>query len=854
MSEGKVQGFPTKVDQDEPLEVAPSQPVTVTSGDGAVSVGGNVSGGVVVHNYPQAPPPSSLPFVPQKIRLEELPRVSGELVGRDARLKQLDEAWSDPKTHIVTIVAWGGVGKTALVAEWEGRLAARDFDGADAFDWSFYSQGTRDEVSASGEPFLNAALRFFGGDEGEQIASSPRVAEEKGRELAAFVAGRKALLILDGLEPLQYPPSHYLHGELKDPGVAALLKGLASRNPGLCVVTTRESVTDLARYRSTTAPEWKLEGLSPETGVELLKKLGVWGSKDDLATLVEDVDGHALTLNLIGTFLVKAHGGDVRKRDRVKLEKADAKIQGGHAFKAIAAYESWLGTGGEEGARQLAILRLLGLFDRPATGECLDALRKEPAIPVLTDALVGLDEDDWRLAVSSLSDCGLLSPSPVSGEGRGESWDLDAHPLIREYFAKQLREKTPEAWCAAHGRLFEHLRDTTEQFPKTLEGLQPLYQAVAHGCHAGRQQEACDTIYFARILRGQEFYSIRKLGAFGTDLGAVACFFDPPWRRVSPALSEADQAWLLNQAAFHLRALGRLTEALEPLRVALDQGIEQKTWNHVASGASNLSELELTLGDVAAAVQDGEQSVTFADRSGDAFRKIETSTTQADALHQSGRRSDALPLFRAAERLQEEWQPEYPRLYSLQGFQYCDLLLAEAERAAGRGAVGEADRAAVSDALLEVEERGRKMFAWRVPSDPVLDIALDHLTLGRVALYRSILFGPDFASATAEIEQAMDGLRRAGAAHHLPKGLLTRAWLHFLKGHPAAARAFLAEAQEIAERGPMPLFLADIALYRGRLFGDPAALAEARRLIEKHGYGRRLEELADAEAAMQLAG
>ena len=48
---------------------------------------------------------------------------------------------------------------------------------------------------------------------------------------------------------------------------------------------------------------------------------------------------------------------------------------------------------------------------------------------------------------------------------------------------------------------------------------------------------------------------------------------------------------------------------------------------------------------------------------------------------------------------------------------------------------------------------------------------------------------------------------------------------------------------------PMPLFLADIHLYRARLFGDPSALAEARRLIEKHGYGRRLEELADAEEA-----
>jgi len=63
----------------------------------------------------------------------------------------------------------------------------------------------------------------------------------------------------------------------------------------------------------------------------------------------------------------------------------------------------------------------------------------------------------------------------------------------------------------------------------------------------------------------------------------------------------------------------------------------------------------------------------------------------------------------------------------------------------------------------------------------------------------------------------------------------------------------------------MPLFMADIHLYRARLFGkrkDEDAmmkypwespekdLAEARRLIEKHGYWRRKEELEDAEAAI----
>ncbi len=81
-----------------------------------------------------------------------------------------------------------------------------------------------------------------------------------------------------------------------------------------------------------------------------------------------------------------------------------------------------------------------------------------------------------------------------------------------------------------------------------------------------------------------------------------------------------------------------------------------------------------------------------------------------------------------------------------------------------------------------------------------------------------------------------------------------------------SAQRDLDEAWEIAERGPMPLFLADVHFYRARLFhaatpypwataadgrarGPLDDLAEARRLIEKHGYWRRKEELEDAEAA-----
>jgi hypothetical protein len=128
-------------------------------------------------------------------------------------------------------------------------------------------------------------------------------------------------------------------GELKDQGIEALLKGLAASNQGLCVVTTRYSLPPLRAYWQTTAPEHELKRLSKDAGVALLKTLGVTtGAKKEFEALVEDVNGHALTLQIMGAFLKKAFHGDIRCRDRVKFEKADAKIQGGHAFRAVAAY------------------------------------------------------------------------------------------------------------------------------------------------------------------------------------------------------------------------------------------------------------------------------------------------------------------------------------------------------------------------------------------------------------------------------------------------------------------------------------------------------------------------------------
>ena len=387
--------------------------------------------------------------------------------------------------------------------------------------------------------------------------------------------------------------------------------------------------------------------------------------------------------------LLPPHLRDARKRD-VRRWRDGRILKGGHdrtrhARSVMASYEKWLGKGPER-----AVLYLLGLFDRPASEEEIEALLAPPAIVGLTDAFFqvrrkkGLtgwfgakdylpgDEENWGNAVARLREARLVAEKG----GLGEEGGLDAHPLVRTYFGERLAKKVPKAHRAGHLRLYEHLKQAAPHQPDPLEEMQPLYHAVHHGCRAGRVQEALDEVYKARILRGGEHFSLKKLGAFGSDLAALSGFFERPWETVSSDLSAPAQGFVLNEAGFALRAQGRLAEAVAPMRASSDLDIARKKWKGAAISAGNLSELLLTLGRVEAAVEAARESVELADRSGDAFQKMSKRTTLADALHQAGRVGEARERFEQAEAMQAEWQPETPLLYSLWGYRYCDLLLA----------------------------------------------------------------------------------------------------------------------------------------------------------------------------------
>ncbi len=659
----------------------------------------------------QESPQKSTPDSP-KVDLSSLPTTSPDLFGRSSEVDMLNRCWDSPKTSIVVLVAWGGVGKTSLVNHWLASMAQNDFQGADrVFGWSFYSQGAAEGKQASADRFIADALRWFGDPNPNQGDFA-----DKAKRLSALIKRQKTLLILDGLEPLQAPPGPE-EGRLKDQSLRILLRDLAVGQKGLCVITTRLWTDDLSTWRGKGVERIDLSHLASADGAALLRHLGVQGAEKELRQASQEFDGHALALTLLGTYLAAAYNGDVRQRDKIDCLMYEDMPQGKHARCVMESYEAWM-QASDKGRRELNILRMMGLFDRPAEIGAIRALRAEPAIPGLTDPSpdpspkrrgesAGFSEVQWQFAVKQLRDLRLLSEKD---KDRPDS--LDCHPLIREHFGEKLRSENPAAWKEAHSRLYEYYKNLPEkEFPDTLEEMEPLFAAVAHGCRAGRYQEALDDVFWERILRKGDHFSTTKLGAYGAVLSAVSNFFEILWKKAIDDLSDDWKAKVYNWAGFCVRPLGRLHESIKPMELALEIRIKQEKWDKASMNAGNLSEIWLMKGDIKQAISYAQRSVSYADLSSDRFLKYALRTTFADALHQANEISEAERLFEEAEVIHKEETSEYPYLSSIRGFRYRDLLMSQKKYG-------------------KVIEQASKTLDWAIQKKLLLAIALDRLSLG----------------------------------------------------------------------------------------------------------------------------
>ena len=213
---------------------------------------------------------------------------------------------------------------------------------------------------------------------------------------------------------------------------------------------------------------------------------------------------------------MRTYNGDIRCRNEVSGHLGHDVRQGVHARKVMESYQTWFGEGPE-----LSVLRMLGLFDRPADEKALGALMKSPAIPGLTESLTNLSPPEWRVILGRLRRTRL-----VAGEDPHSPSSLDAHPLVREYFGEQLRSLQTDAWKECNRRLYHYYRTLAPHLPDSFREMEPLFLAVICGCNAGLFRGALHEVYIPRIQRGNTSFAANVLGARGALLSALAHFFE----------------------------------------------------------------------------------------------------------------------------------------------------------------------------------------------------------------------------------------------------------------------------------------------------------------------------------------
>ena len=292
--------------------------------------------------------------------IQNIPQTYNRIFGRELDFKRINHFLNQKKCKLLTIIAEGGLGKTALLNEWIKSISNDRF--SKIFAWSFYTQGTTERI-VSGDLFIEKAMLFF------NIKINSKLSPwEKGVKLAEFFIQNKFLVILDGLEPLQHPPFSPNEGMLKDIGIKGFIWKLINEKDGesFCIVTSRISLKDFQNNQE--IEELRLKGLNPKSGIRLLKYLGVNDDRKLLIKIINDCKGHGLLLVLIGNFLKMTNGDKIKEINKPDLIENEEYVAH-HLKKILHSYVDWFGEGFE-----LRLILSLGFFDRPIKEQILYSL------------------------------------------------------------------------------------------------------------------------------------------------------------------------------------------------------------------------------------------------------------------------------------------------------------------------------------------------------------------------------------------------------------------------------------------------------------------------------------------------
>ncbi len=732
------------------------------------------------------------------VMLDGAPEPLKEWVGRDELLQSITKDWASGDKHITGLIGFGGEGKSSLARKWvEGVRASANPPDA-VFWWNFYDRPSVDD-------FFESALKFMSGDriDPRKIPS----ANMRAQYIGAMLGKGRYLFVFDGLEVMQHNEGDQ-YGLLKSSDLREFLTFFADpRNASFALITSRAPLTDLLAYVTYTHRE--VDRLSATEGRELLQKIGVKGKDEALDKVVSDWDGHALTLSLIGAYLVDKYQGDVTHIADIPAPTADEpRYQRVH--RVLRRYDEHL----TEAER--VFLTLFSAFRTPVHEDAFEKVFRVPTsvgarlTSPLQQPIAALDDAAFNALVKRLTDYRILRYDAAAHT-------YTTHPLIRNHYFTRLTQGNADQSHAVHERIKDYYLSVAGdvlRFP-TLDDLRPLIEVVHHACQAGVYDEAAELLR-DRIYQGERFVIYHQLGSYETDLTILTGFFPKGDASQQPRANNPQaKRWILNEVGLCLMCLGRLSEAVPFYERSNEMAADLQDWHSTSIGYMNLSELHAHLGRLAASAEAAEQALGLARRAENKQDKMFSLAHHAWALHLRGESEAAGAAFAQAEMLEREIDSDKHYLYSNLGIFHAEYLRR----------TGEADYARrVTEANLEICERNHWAYqiSWchRVLGDLDFDAgqlegAREHYDTA-LKIARSISFRPalieallargrfsakqgDAAAAQSDLTEALDYATAGGYRIYEADIRIALAWMHRAKGDMVAARTEALRAKQMSE-------------------------------------------------------
>jgi tetratricopeptide (TPR) repeat protein len=373
------------------------------------------------------------------------------LIGRKAELKLLTD-WITGKEleadgrkfegdsiRIMSVVAIGGMGKSALTWKWFNDIAPEEMKPLTGrMWWSFY------ESDATFENFVTRALAYVTERTLDQVQGIS--APERETQLLAALDREPFLLVLDGLERIliayaRMDASRLDDNEVgkdkglrktSDPRVGGFLRKLTQVRNTRILVSSRLYPAELETPGEDPIPHsfrCDIKGLTDEDAVELWRALGVSGARDVLLPVFNTFGKHPLLIQALAGEVKRFRPapGDFTKWRRANPDFDPSKFSDLRDAMVHVLEFAFHGLNEEK----QKVLHTIAAFRMP-TG-----------YDTLTNVLVGenkpcASESELDPILNELEDRGL-----VGWDKRANRYDL--HPIVRGVVWSRLATKTQHA-------------------------------------------------------------------------------------------------------------------------------------------------------------------------------------------------------------------------------------------------------------------------------------------------------------------------------------------------------------------------------------------------------------------------